>query len=459
MKLRLEPTWHQHLAYQKLKDNTTEEIVFGGGAGGGKSHLGCEWEFRQCIKYPGVRYFIGRDELKKIRQSAVVTLHKVLRHHGVDPLSVFKFNGQDNCFKFHNGSQIDLLELKFIPSDPMYERFGSLEYTGGLIEEGGEVEEDAAIMIGSRTGRHLNDYYGITGKVLTTCNPKKNWLYYNFYLPWKNGTLSEDKAFIQALARHNKYGESGYLKKLQKLTGAIGQRLRDGNWEYENDPAALIETDAIGKVWEDVVWDFTSTLKHYITVDVARFGRDFSVIVVWQGWTGKVYKYHGLDTVQLAMKIREFMGLYNIPSSRVSCDDDGVGGGVVDQIRCVRFVNNSRPLPALQNPILDKQGNPVADNYQNLKAQCYYKTAEKTNLGTLKLMLEAWPHGTTQEHEKTLLMQEMEQVKRKKVDGDGKMDVLNREEMVKLLGRSPDYWSSIMQRYHFDLLHKNNTWI
>lgn len=445
------PTWQQHLAWGKLQDIITEDVVFGGGAGGGKSWLGCEWEITQCLMYPGVRYFIGRDELKKIRQSTVVTIYKVLRYHKIRPESIFKFNGQDNAFKFRNGSQIDLLELKYIPSDPMFERFGSLEYTGGMVEEGGEVWEDAKMMISSRVGRHMNDYYGLLGKTLTTCNPKKNWLYYNFYLPWKEGTLTPDKAFIQALARHNDKGESGYLRVLDKFTGAMRARLRDGNWEYENDPACLIETSAIDKLFRDFGWAVGDpSERYYITCDVARLGKDFTVIGVWKGWHCKLYKFAKQDTVQTAQQIKQFMAMYNVPAHRVIVDADGVGGGVVDQLRCMSFVNVSRPFPAPINPARDKNDKPVPENYATLKAQCYYRTAEKINMEVIKLSFETG----NPDKERTLAIEEMEQVKRKKLDGDGKMDVIGREDIVKMIGRSPDYFSAIMMRAYFELAPK-----
>jgi phage terminase large subunit len=454
----LRPSWQQHLAWLNLQDNITEEILFGGGAGGGKSWLGCEWLLHHCLTYKGSRYYVGRDELKKLRQSTVVTMYKVLNHYNMKPEHYLRFNAQDSAFKFRNGSQIDLLELKYVPSDPMYERFGSLEYTSGWIEEAGEVEEDAAAMIGSRSSRHLNDKYDLTGKTLITCNPKKNWLYYNFYLPWKERRLPAEKAFIRSLAKDNNHGESGYIKKLSRFTGAMGARLRDGNWEYDNDPACLIETNAIGKCFENFIWDLDDlTTRYYITVDVARFGRDFTVIGIWKGWSCKLYKYKHYDTVMVAAEIKEFMKLYRIPVSRVVVDADGIGGGVVDQLRCMSFINGARPAPSPVNPARTMDGEELPENYTNMKAQCCYRMAEKINMGVVKLKVEKTPAGSSEDHEKGMIREEMEQVKRDKLDGDGKMGVVKREDVVKMIGRSPDYWSSIMMRYYFEL-HKHEIW-
>jgi phage terminase large subunit len=448
----IQPTWKQHLAWERLKDAVTEFITFGGGGGGGKSWLGCEWVIVWSIMYPGTKYFIGRQELKEIRQSTIPTLYKVLTHHGLKGEDIFRFNGQDNYFQFHNGSRVDLLELRYYPSDPLYERFGSLEYTSGWIEEAGEVDEMAFEMISSRTGRCMNDKYNLLGKTLLTCNPKKNFLYYNFYKPWKDKALPPNKAFIQALVDDNQYGESGYKAKLQNLKGAARERILLGKWEYENDPAALIDFNSIIDVFSNA---HINEGTGYITVDVARFGDDSSVIGVWKGFRVKLHKYKGLATDQVAAKVKEHQQINQVPNSRVCIDADGIGGGVADHLKgCRQFMNGSRPLPAPVNPARDQQGNKLPENYQNLKSQTSFRMSDRINAGGVYveiILTSEMKNDTSEAKEKELLIEEMEQVKQKDVDGEGKKAVVQKDEVKKVLGRSPDYWDTIHMREYFEL--------
>ena len=89
--------------------------------------------------YPESKWFIGRKELTRLMKSSFETFKKVCSYHKI-PANDWKLNGQYNYVEFFNNSKIDLLDLDEKPSDPMFERFGSLEYTGGWIEEAAEMK-------------------------------------------------------------------------------------------------------------------------------------------------------------------------------------------------------------------------------------------------------------------------------------------------------------------------------
>ena len=186
MEITLTPTPKQHLAYEALKEDESRFVVFGGGAGGGKSWLACEWLMTNCVAYPNTRWFIARNELTRLMASTYVTFTKVCQYHDVKNWSL---NGAYHYIEFKNGSRIDLIDVRKNPSDPFFERYGSTEYTGGVLEEAGEIDFLAFDVLKSRVGRHMNKEYGIKPKILITCNPKKNWLYQYVYKPSVDGTL------------------------------------------------------------------------------------------------------------------------------------------------------------------------------------------------------------------------------------------------------------------------------
>ena len=434
--LTIKPTLKQEKAWEKLEDKETRYVIFGGGAGGGKSWLLCEWLLTKCIQYPGSKWFIGREELKRLMGSTYITFLKVCSFHNISK-KCWTLNGMYNYIEFVNGSRIDLLDVKFLPSDPLYERFGSLEYTGGAIEEAGEVHFLAFDVLKSRIGRHLNKEFNIPSKILITCNPKKNWLYQIIYKPWKAKQLPKEYAFVQSLYGDNKFTSEDYGKNLAEIKDkSQRERLMFGNWEYEDDPATLIQYDAMLDLFTNTV---PEDRQKYLTIDVARYGADKSIFYLWEGfklYKHFVYEHKGID--QLSIQLRSILETEQIPYSHTLADDDGVGGGLVDMCRGIKgFVNNS---VALDNPSTHKK-----ENFANLKTQCSFLLAEKVNSRGIRI------EGFTPS-EQQMLIEELEQIKAKDLDKEGKLKLVSKEEVKEKLGRSPDYADPLMMRMFFELL-------
>ena len=51
----IELTKKQTLALDLLEDKSTNEVLYSGAAGGAKSFLGCYWQIKNRLKYPGSR--------------------------------------------------------------------------------------------------------------------------------------------------------------------------------------------------------------------------------------------------------------------------------------------------------------------------------------------------------------------------------------------------------------------
>lgn len=425
-------------------DPSVTDIVYGGAKGGGKSYLGVSLIFGDALIYPDTRYFIARKQLIDLRKHTMPTIDLVFKNWKIDLSKYGKFNGQDNSYNLYNGSVVLLLEAKEMPSDPMYERFGSMQMTRGMIEEAGEFEINAKTNLSISVGRWNNAKYGLTGKVLQTCNPKKNYLYKEYYLPWKNGTLEPNKKFIQAFAHENTKNEPAYIENLKRnLRGVERERLLDGNWEYASDANSLIDYDKILDI-------FTNTQvkggDKKITADIARMGGDRIVQIEWNGWRGKVKHWQKELLDITGAKIEETRYRLEIGTSDVVVDEDGMGAGVVDFLKFKGFVNNSHPLAAPNGP-LDDKGNPIPENYDNLKSQCYFRLADRINKNGLYLECDS-------EEVKQWIIEELEQVKQKNIDNDKKKGVVPKEKVKELIGRSPDFSDTIMMREYFELKPK-----
>lgn len=438
----LSPTIKQHNAYQILADKETSFLLFGGGAGGGKSWFGCEWLLTNCYKYPGTKWFIGRKELTRLMGTSYVTWNKVCSYHHI-PRSSWNLNGKYNYIEFVSGiakgSRIDLLDCSDKPSDPDFERFGSTEFTGGWLEEAGEISFKCFDVLKARIGRHLNEEYGLEpAKMLLTCNPTQNWLYRIFYKPFKQGGLDKAYAFVQSLYNDNPYTATTYGRQLSTITDPTTRaRLMQGMWEYNADNLSLLSIDAILDMFINTV---PGSSKRYLSADVARFGGDKIIYAKWQGW--ELYDLIIKDkqsTITTEAEIMDIQVKDSISRGRTIIDEDGMGGGIVDHLTGVHGFMGGRS--AIADPLTKIKG-----NYKNLRTQCYFLLADKINKREVKISAKL------SEVDRERLIADLQQVKREDTGADAPLQIVSKDLMKESLGRSPDYGDALMMRVYFELM-------
>jgi len=427
----------QEYAVYYLKDDSTKEVLYGGAAGGGKTALGCLWIIEMCQKYPKSRWMMGRAKLKTLKKTTLNTFFELAHTLGIT--DTFNYNSQSNIITFNNGSEILLQDLFLYPSDPEFDSLGSLEITGAFIDECNQIVLKAWQIVLSRCRYKLKEF-GLIPKMLGTCNPAKNWTYNKFYKPNKDNRLVDHRKFVQSLPTDNPHLPESYLESLLTLDKQSKQRLYYGNWEYDDDPATLIDVDSISDYFNPI--HILSTGDKFMTIDVARKGKDNTVYRVWHGW--KVIHRYSIaksDLVYVVDKAKMLQRKYDVPLSHIVADEDGVGGGVVDFLGCKGFINGSSPLKEMI-------GNEyMTPNYNNLKTQCSYKMAEK-------IVKREVGEVVTDSSVIDITSEEMEQVKQKDIDKDGKIMLIPKDIVKANIGRSPDEWDSIMMRYYFELMPK-----
>ena len=414
------------------QNNNITELLFGGGAGSGKTFLGCLWILIMCFKYPGTRYIIGRSKLKTLEHSTLSTFFDITRLFQLDE-SDFKYNQQKSIIKFANGSEIILKDLFSYPNDPEFDSLGSIEITGGFIDECNQISEKAKNILMSRI-RYKLDENKLIPKLFMSCNPSRNWVYNTFYKPHRDNKLDYYKYFIQALSNDNKYISKHYINNLNKLDYNSKQRLLYGIWENSNE-LSIFEYDCIINMFNDMI-NIDNTI--YMSIDVARLGKDKTVIVVWRGF--KVIECLELSKLTGDLQYTEIKNIqnkYNCSVEHMCFDVDGVGGFLKDQFPgSIEIINNSK---ALNN-----------ENYSNLKTQLYYMLAEKINNGEICASI-------LNDDQQLKLTQELQIIVREKVDQDGKIFMTSKDEIKKQIGRSPDYSDSFAYRMIFEIKQTEET--
>lgn len=431
----------QELGMEILNDPTVVDILWGGGAGSGKTFMVCLWMVIQCRNKKGIRIGLGRKELKRLKDTTVFTLlnevHPLL---GINDHE-FVYREQQGVIRYLNGSTIHLVDLARMPSDPDYDRFGSLNFTHVVIEEGGEIVKKARDIIISRKNRYLNKKYGIVGKSITTCNPSQNYLKAEYYKPykelgngsyqkWKYGeveiegkTKTAYRAFIQSLAKDNPFLPQNYINVLRQLPNAERKRLLEGNWDFSEDDSMLFPSRIIDRV----VVSKLETGNRFIGVDIGDTGSDPTImslieenILVDQKQV-VVNKDESIGD-QIALEVVKYAQQNNVDPKNIGIDAIGVGASCRDFLRKRGW--RVREFIA---------GSSSSDNFRNIRGEAIYNLSQAmdkeefkiysgiTTLGLLREELMAHEYTT---EERVILIKSKKDIK-------------------EVLGRSPDHAESL----------------
>lgn len=414
-----------------MEDKKTTEVLYGGGAGGGKSLLGCYWIMKSGLKYPGTRWLIGRKKLKNLKETTLNSFWDMCKIQNIPP-AAYRYNAVSGNITLFNKSEILLKDLFSYPSDPEFDSLGSLEITGAFVDECNQITKKAKNIVKSRIRYKLKEF-DLLPKWLGTCNPAKNWVYTDFYKLWQNDELPEYRRFVQALLSDNPHVSEHYKNSLLKLDKNSRERLLYGNWEYDDDPAALIKYDAILDLWTNT---HVSRGKNYITADIAMYGADKFVVCVWSGFVLIELKvYDKTDGREIELILRQAARLFKVPQSRICYDADGLGaylGGYLKNAK--RFINNAVPI--------QKGGETL--QYKNLKSQCYFDMARRINEAGYYI-------DTDVSRWEMQIIEELEQVKNHSYGTDDKLSVTPKSIIKNTLDRSPDFSDALMMREFFEL--------
>lgn len=219
--------------------------------------------------------------------------------------------------------------------------------------------------------------------------------------------------------------------------------------EYVDNAGALFKYTALVDMFSNTI---TKSTEKYLIIDVADDGSDKTVFSFWEGLEMyRIEMFERLNTEGIVNQTREYASQDRIPYSQIAVDAIGVGAGVASSSLLDGIIGYKSSYGAMrtdQDPTrlpnvhyLDHA--PLVSEYKNLRSQCIFTLA-----------------GLVNEHEIACRVSDV-RVKERIIEelalyqdasqGDGKRFATPKEDIVALLGRSPDLSDTLIMRCYFEI--------
>ncbi len=255
-----------------------------------------------------------------------------------------------------------------------------------------------------------------------------------------------------------------YLADLMNLDEQEQAQLLAGNWKVRYDGLSLYQPNRLNDLFTNLLAQPPKP-RRYITCDAAGFGRDFTVIYVWEGWeVVQMIVLRKTDPRAIYEAIEKQRKKWNVAESDTLVDQDGVGGKVFQYGTGYQAFNGG--AKAMKDPITDE-----VEHFVNLKTQCYYRMADRVNDASVRVRVDDYTVevddvrgiklmlGKTETTVLLLLKADLKAVKRAPSDPEKRKAINDKDEQKTLLGgRSPDFGDTFMMREFFELRHEVKPW-
>jgi len=222
----------QHEAYLAIEDPDTEELLYGGAKGGGKSVFGVYWSYttaKRLIqeydlparKYPLVVGFMGRKQSIDFNATTLVTWNKMIPEQAYVIREIEKV-------RYIVIERRAAIQIGGMDKTETINKFNSAEYAFYFIDQAEELtQDDIGLIRGTRRliiNGHTPPYKG-----LLTANPRICWLKSEFIDQPVKGNR-----FVRALPADNPFLAKGYIEQLHKAFKHRPELIKaylQGSWE------------------------------------------------------------------------------------------------------------------------------------------------------------------------------------------------------------------------------------
>lgn len=263
-----------------------------------------------------------------------------------------------------------------------------------------------------------------------------------------SGSIYENKKLLEV--------NPSYLGNLMAQDEDTKSALLRGCWKAGINPNDVYDYVAFRGIFDNV--KEVKREGKFITADIAMKGSNMFIIGYWEG-----FELCDIDIIpqsdgkQVIDRIEKMAKLHNVENRYICYDSDGVGSFVDGFIRgSMPFNGGIAPLETKD----DTSGTQIKENYFNLKTQCFYRSGNRVNRGEMKVsdyVANKMYDNISMVRQR--FMHERKAIKRDKVDMDGKLRIIGKDEMkAKLSGESPDLMDMFMMREYFELKPKR-VWV
>lgn len=278
-----------------------------------------------------------------------------------------------------------------------------------ILDEAALIDDDIEAKIFRMLGDQTENFYFKIGNPFNRNHFLKDFRSTNFHklnadylLGLSEGRITTD--FIKE-AKEKPHFDILYENKFPKADAIDMQGYSSLVIEEDIDRAYLEDIDLFGEL--------------RLGVDVAGGGKNYSVIVLKGNNGAKILLRESIsDTMSLVGIVLRFMAEYKVLMDNVFIDTVGIGRGAYDRLCEVKRLDNTVP-----NAVNFGEKASDEENFTNLRAECYWNTAEWIRNGAKLKRDSNWD--------------ELLRIKYK-VQSDRKIKIMPKEEMLKQGIESPD---------------------
>lgn len=420
--LELKPK--QQKIIQAINNPDIDVIVLIGSVETGKTYAAAHAMVSIADTFPNSYIPIVRLNGSTAKKTVYRTYKKVLIDSNFVEERDYKCTDNVGKITFSNGSILELTEADHT-KDPDHMKIKGLEPDALHIDEADELVESAYDMLQSRVGRDPKS--SVPPVTIVTMNPNNKWCKTKFYDAWKKGELPSNIEVIEFTRYDSWSDQDRYEKLISSRPRPWVERYVNNNWDFADDDLSLFKYRYFDSA---SVTKLDPVAPRYAGYDVARSGRDRSVVALWYGKTLVDIvvikdKDEQITTDDQALELIRFSHENSVPVNRIAVDGVGVGVGVIDHMKSkgmsvMTFVSGAKP---------------TVDGYDNLRSQVIYEFSQGLEKGEIKIY-EGCPYRNELLSE---AMAHNHKIGDKKLSVESKDDVKSRTG-----GLSPDIFDAVV---------------